>query len=313
LVAGVTHEINTPLGTLRSATDTLRRIGSSTRQPPGGGPTAQPHDLGLDTRRRERSSLAASELLELITSSADRLHQLVRRLERYANVDRSSHQALDLRESIASALAVLGPGLTPQIVVRERYGDADLSLYGDRAKLGQLFWNLLQNAITALNGRGEITISARRSSDRIELELADTGVGIAPERMPELFNFGFTQKSGRIGLRLGLPTSKLTVAELGGEISIESVPGQGTSVRVSLPVQPLSSSDARAALSRDSMVVSAHGVRYIDSASCPSENGAAAAAHCWCSWRGAAAEHRVAASPPSSSAPAPGIRRPRRG
>ncbi|MEY4544161.1 MAG: hypothetical protein RL685_356 [Pseudomonadota bacterium] len=261
LVAGVTHEINTPLGTLRSAVDTLQRIGvGATLAPESRPPAALTNGQDLDggARRRERSSRAVAELLELITSSADRLHQLVRRLERFANVDQGAHQALDLRESIAGALSVLGPGFTPQISVRQSYEDGGLTLYGDRAKLGQLFWNLLQNALTALNGQGEIRIEARRQDDRIEIELTDNGVGIAKERLPELFNFGFTQKNGRVGLRLGLPTSKLTVAELGGDISIESTPGRGTSVRLSLPIHPPISG---AASRSDSKVVAAYGLR----------------------------------------------------
>jgi signal transduction histidine kinase len=60
-------------------------------------------------------------------------------------------------------------------------------------------------------------------------------VGIPEDRLHEVFDFGFTQKNGRVGLRLGLPMSKLTVDELGGEISIQSVPGQGTSVHLRLP------------------------------------------------------------------------------
>lgn len=238
LVAGVSHEINTPLGTLRSAVDTLQRIGASALRTSRHA-TADARDAREpDPGRHERSSGAVAPLLELINSSADRIHQLVRRLERFANPDQGSHQALELRECIAGALAVLGPSLTPEVQICERYGEEDLSLYADRAKLGQLFWNLLQNSLTALHGRGVITIDARRRGERIEVELADDGVGIEPERLPELFNFGFTQKHGRVGLRLGLPTSKLTVTELGGEISIHSVPGQGTSVRLSLPARP---------------------------------------------------------------------------
>jgi K+-sensing histidine kinase KdpD len=139
---------------------------------------------------------------------------------------------------------VLGPSLTPEIVIRQTYSNVDLRLRGDRAKLNQLFWNLLQNSVTALNGRGVIQIDAGRQGDRIEVAVSDDGVGIPEDRVQEVFEFGFTQKNGRVGLRLGLPTSKLTVEEHGGEIAIDSVPGRGTSVRLYLPVEPAGSGPA---------------------------------------------------------------------
>jgi C4-dicarboxylate-specific signal transduction histidine kinase len=170
-----------------------------------------------------------------MNDSADRLIRLMGSLKRFVSLDQSSHQRLDVRDSIDSALAVLGPSLTPGVTIRQNYVDSDLRIKGDPAKLNQLFWNLLQNSLTALQGKGEIRIDARRDANQIKVDLSDNGVGIPEERLHDVFDFGFTQKNGRVGLRLGLPTSKLTVDELGGEISIQSVPGEGTSVHLSLP------------------------------------------------------------------------------
>jgi len=247
LVAGMAHEINTPLGTLRSSVDTLRRIVHTVPQGLASGLALRAGPPASSDGRAPPSSRpggAVDGLLEVMASSAERLHQLVSRLKRFVSLDRATHQQLDLRESIDSALAVLGPSLTPGITIRQNYSDADLSLQGDRAKLNQLFWNLLQNSLTALNGRGEIRIEARRDEDQIEVDLSDNGIGIPEERLHDVFDFGFSQKNGRVGLRLGLPTSKLTVDELGGEISIESSPGRGTSVRLRLPVKPPSGASA---------------------------------------------------------------------
>ena len=231
LVAGMAHEINTPLGTLRSSVDTLGRVVGGYRRYV----EAQSVLGDGDAQRLQRSSSAADGLLSVMNDSADRLIRLMGSLKRFVSLDQSSHQRLDVRDSIDSALAVLGPSLTPGITIRQNYVDSDLRIKGDPAKLNQLFWNLLQNSLTALQGKGEIRIDARRDADRIAVDLSDNGVGIPEDRLHDVFDFGFTHKNGRVGLRLGLPTSKLTVDELGGEISIHSVPGEGTSVHLRLP------------------------------------------------------------------------------
>lgn len=231
LVAGMAHEINSPLGTLRSSLDTLGRVvGNYRRFVQARCEAGEP-----EAARLAKSSAAVDDLLLVMTSSANRLNELMGSLKRFVSLDQATHQRLDLRESIDSALAVLGPSLTPDITIRQNYLDSDLRIKGDPAKLNQLFWNLLQNSLTALKGKGEIRIDARRDDGEIQVDLSDNGVGIPEDRLHDVFDFGFTQKNGRVGLRLGLPTSKLTVDELGGEISIESVPGEGTSVHLRLP------------------------------------------------------------------------------
>lgn len=231
LVAGMAHEINTPLGTLRSSVDTLGRVMGGYRRYV----ETQSGRGDGEAARLTRTSTAADGLLAVMNDSADRLIRLMGSLKRFVSLDQSSHQRLDVRDSIDSALAVLGPSLTPGITIRQNYVDSDLRIKGDPAKLNQLFWNLLQNSLTALQGKGEIRIDARRDEGQIKVDLSDNGVGIPEERLHDVFDFGFTQKNGRVGLRLGLPTSKLTVDELGGEISIQSVPGEGTSVHLCLP------------------------------------------------------------------------------
>ena len=231
LVAGMAHEINTPLGTLRSSVDTLGRVMGGYRRYV----ETQSSRGDGDAQRLERSGSATEGLLSVMNDSADRLIRLMGSLKRFVSLDQSSHQRLDVRESIDSALAVLGPSLTPGITILQNYVDSDLRIKGDPAKLNQLFWDLLQNSLTALQGKGEIRIDARRDKGQIKVDLSDNGVGIPEERLHDVFDFGFTHKNGRVGLRLGLPTSKLTVDELGGEISIHSVPGEGTSVHLRLP------------------------------------------------------------------------------
>ena len=76
----------------------------------------------------------------------------------------------------------------------------------------------------------------REIDEEIVIELVDDGKGIPASMMPEIFQLGLTRKEGRIGLRLGLPISKRTIEEMGGELVVESIEGKGTTVRMTLPV-----------------------------------------------------------------------------
>jgi signal transduction histidine kinase len=231
LVAGVAHEVTTPLRTLGSSLDTLRRVISGYLELA----TSESARGNEQAARLERSAASVDKLLDVIATSRRRLASLVGSLKRFVSLDQATRQRLDVRESIDTALSVLGADLTPDITVKQSYAEPDLFISGDPAKVNQLFWNLLQNALTALGGKGEICIDARRVNGSVQVDLSDNGVGIPGDRLKEVFDFGFTQNNGRIGLRLGLPTSKWPVDVLGGEIRIDSAPGKGTAVHLSRP------------------------------------------------------------------------------
>lgn len=114
---------------------------------------------------------------------------------------------------------------------------------GNAAALRQVFSNLLLNAAESMpeseSDRNEIRLSARADPhDRIVIEVADNGIGVAPELLPRVFDPFFTTKSGR-GIGLGLSVCHDIVTALGGAISADSVQGKGTTIRVTLPTMPL--------------------------------------------------------------------------
>jgi signal transduction histidine kinase len=105
------------------------------------------------------------------------------------------------------------------------------------AKLTRIFVNLLQNAVAAIEDRVEIKILMAQHKDTIDITFVDDGRGISEEKLPHLFDIGFsTNKEGRVGLQLGLPTTKRWVEEIGGKLSISSKAGEGTTVRIVLPL-----------------------------------------------------------------------------
>tara|TARA_B100000949_G_C13990798_1_gene329060 strand:+ start:181 stop:480 length:300 start_codon:yes stop_codon:yes gene_type:complete len=96
--------------------------------------------------------------------------------------------------------------------------------------------NLLQNSIQAIEGTGVIRVSVSEGVDGIKVEITDSGSGISQDRIAEVFKFKLAPKGRRVGMRMGLPVSKRTIEELGGSLSLESSEGEGTTVKVKLPV-----------------------------------------------------------------------------
>jgi signal transduction histidine kinase len=229
LVAGIVHEVNSPLGALSSSADTIRR---SLQRAKG----FVREQASPDAGRVLRAIDTGEELTDLIRSGSSRIGALMTSLSSFVSLDQAEYRTFDVRQGIQSALTLLEPQLTNGVRVDVALSSEPVPVRGNAAKLNQVFLNLLQNAITALDGGGRIRIAAARVVERVEIEIEDDGCGIAAERLEQLFDFSFTTKSdNRIGLGLGLPASKRTVEELGGTLTIRSEPGQGTKVRVSLP------------------------------------------------------------------------------
>ncbi|MDD9937188.1 MAG: ATP-binding protein, partial [Myxococcales bacterium] len=233
VVAGIVHEVNSPLGSLRSSIDTTDRLlsrmhGYLATHAEGGDPEARRLLAAIDS---------GAGLLSVMQQSGDRIDGLVESLKRFVSLDESEMKPLDVREGIDSALTLLSPVLGEDIDVQRHYPNTAPVVRCYPARLNQVFLNLIENAAHSIEdeGTGEVRIGVSNDNGRVEIEVADNGRGIAPERIQTLFDFGFTNKAGRVRMRLGLPSNKRTIEELGGELTIESEVGQGTRVQIALP------------------------------------------------------------------------------
>ncbi len=182
------------------------------------------------------STLGASNLITEITDATNRISHLVQDVKSYSQMDRSALQEVDVHEGIESTLVMLRPKLEHVEVVREFATDLPpIEVYA--AELIQVWTNLIDNAIDAIDGRGTIRLVTRREGDDVVVEVIDSGPGMDASVMERVFEPFFTTKDVGKGTGLGLDISRRIVVDRhGGDISFESVPG-ATTARVRVPIR----------------------------------------------------------------------------
>jgi signal transduction histidine kinase len=188
------------------------------------------------------STLSAGTLLGEVKESTRRITELVAAVRSYSQMDRGSIQTIDVTEGIESTLVMLGHKLRDGIEVIRAYGADVPRIDAFAGELNQVWTNLIDNAVDAMDGAGTLRITTRSDGDRIVVEFTDTGAGMPPEVVARAFEPFYTTKDVGKGTGLGLDIAQRIVAEHhGGTISITSRPGE-TTVRVRLPLQPVNSS-----------------------------------------------------------------------
>ena len=230
LVAGVSHELNSPLGVIASSRHTMA---SAARKVQAKVAEAVPEDTynaaGLDAIF---GVLASS--VSAVGQGVERIDSLVKSLKNFARLDESEYQVADLHEGIESILTLLKSKIGSHIRVVRSYGDS-VALYCAPAQLNQAFMHLIRNAVEAIPGEGEIEIRTRARNDEVTIEIRDTGVGMAPETLERTFDFNFSRDS-RVKMGFGLFLTKKIVEEHGGTVEIASNQGKGTTATVKLPI-----------------------------------------------------------------------------
>lgn len=218
LAASIGHEINNPLAYVR---------------------------LSLDVASREANALggarASGELRESLVRAregTDRVIGIVRDLKMLSRVHEDADMAVDLPEILDATLAIAEGAIRAKARLVRSYGATPLAR-GMRGKLGQVFLNLLTNAVNAIPdgcpSSHVVSVATYAAPDgRAVVEIADTGSGIPPEIASRIFDPFFTTKPVGLGTGLGLAMCHRIVTELAGEIVFESAPGV-TTFRVTLP------------------------------------------------------------------------------
>ena len=195
--------------------------------------------LDADTARAALIRIAASveiaSLLDEIESGTSRISDLVRAIKEYTYMDQTPVQNVDVVQSLETTLTILNHKLKRGVVVQRKYEPVPLLVNSFGSELNQVWTNIIDNAIDAMGGKGELRVRTYRDDDCVVVEIADNGPGISPDIQPHIFEPFFTTKKVGEGTGLGLDTALRIVKKHRGTIEVRSKAGD-TRFQVWLPL-----------------------------------------------------------------------------
>ena len=219
LAAGVAHEINNPLTYVLFNLQRVRR----------------------DLASGSANDAEVREMLDVALEGAERVRVIVQDLLAFTRPDSTEIGAVDVTACVRSALKLAEHSLRHRARVETSFEAVPPAL-GVAARLGQVFLNLLVNAAQAFDtdstGENVVRVTVRRTDDEVRVEISDNGRGMPAERVERVFDPFFTTKPAGTGTGLGLTISRSIVESFGGRMSLDSAPGEGTTVTVSLRSAP---------------------------------------------------------------------------
>ena len=195
--------------------------------------------LDPDTARAALVRIAASvevaNLLNEIESSTSRISDLVRAIKEYTYMDQAPVQNVDIVKSLETTLTILNHKLKRGVVVQRDYQKIPFLVNSFGSELNQVWTNIIDNAIDAMGGKGELRVRTYRDDGCVVVEIGDNGPGISPQVQPHIFEPFFTTKGVGEGTGLGLDTVQRIVKKHRGNIQVDSRPGN-TRFQVFLPL-----------------------------------------------------------------------------
>jgi len=233
LSAGIVHEINTPIGSILSNNETIRRSLEVLRKLIA---TAQSEQQPLPAK--------AGVILETLSSLTDidklaceRIYAVIRSLKTFARVNESDLRKVDIHEILLNTLKLSGCVFRRRVTVITNFGDLpEVECYP--GLMNQAFLNLVVNAAQAIQGDGTVTVNTRQDGDWVEVAITDTGSGIPLDVRKRIFAAGFTTKPIAEGTGLGLSLTREIIEDThGGRIWFDTELGTGTTFYIKIPIQ----------------------------------------------------------------------------
>lgn len=220
LASGIAHEIRNPLNFINLSIDHLREAFAPAN---------------------EAQRTQYKHILTTIKDELARLNRLVSDFLSYGRPAKLKLRELDARalvEEVRNLVEAKAEEQGVKITIASNGNGNQTKLTADAEQLKTCFSNLMINAIQAMPGGGELEVGLYPNPERLEIEFTDTGTGILPESLEQIFEPYYSTKETGIGL--GLPLTKKIIEEHGGQISVESEVGEGTTFLVTLPRSPAS-------------------------------------------------------------------------
>ena len=253
MVAGVAHELNTPLGYVKNNVQLLRelseplfelaaaqaRLGQCLNDPDcDEASLSQALQAAEQARQQAAPELLAEDLQQLYGDTLyglEQIAELVVGLKDFARVDRAMSEEVDLNDCIRSALLIARNHIKDKADVVQQLGELPRIACAP-SQINQVLLNLLTNAAQAIDGMGRIQIRSWADAQGVHISLQDNGRGMPREVMAKIFDPFFTTKPVGQGTGLGLSISYKIVQDHGGQIRVASEPGRGTRFLISLPL-----------------------------------------------------------------------------
>jgi len=232
LMAGIAHEINTPLGAIKSNHDVFRRSIDKTLEILN----TQDTDGGQIENERLIQLIENAQKLNIVNQEAtERIARIVRSSREFARLDQAEMDTVDLHEGLENTLILVNHALKNRVEVVRDYGRIpQITCYPNQ--LNQVYMNILVNASQAIEGKGTIHIRTAVKNDNVVLEFKDSGRGMSTDTIKHIFDPGFTTKGSGVGTGLGLSIVYQIIQDHKGKIEVESEPGKGTIFRLTLPI-----------------------------------------------------------------------------
>jgi two-component system, NtrC family, sensor kinase len=226
LATGVAHEINNPLAVIVAASGVIRDVFNP--------------EFGLDPTPE-----SVLKEIDNIDSAVFRARTITRQLLDYGRKSEGMLEPCHMNQILDEVISGL---ITREFEVEgieivRNYGPGLPDILLDRDKIRQVFLNLINNAGDAIQNGGTVTIRTRREQENIKITIKDTGAGMAPDTIEQIFNPFFTTKEVGKGTGLGLSVSLNIVESLGGTVYVQSIEGAGSEFTVTLPIQRAEETD----------------------------------------------------------------------
>jgi signal transduction histidine kinase len=255
MVAGVAHEMNTPLGYVRGNVEIIQEGLPQVQELLAAYESLVTTLLETegDPMALEQQFAQVAELSQGVNSATfddfaglvkdtiygvDQVSELVRNLRNFSRLDHARVEDINLNDSLDSALTIARNVIKYQTVTRD-YADLP-NISCSPSQVNQVFLNMLNNASQAMDGQGEIRLKTWYDDESVYASVADNGRGIAEEHLTKIFDPFFTTKKVGEGTGLGLAIVYKIVKEHDGDIQVRSMPGQGTTFTVRFPRQTVS-------------------------------------------------------------------------